>query len=130
MLDVTGDTVVYLMFAYARLTSIMKKGADEKSLHLRDLMGTTITLDHPAERTLACELLQFGDALQRAIRELAPNVICAYLKVLCVKFTDFITKCHVLNSAETKSRLLLCEASRKVMITCFHLLGIDPVERI
>lgn len=130
MLDVKGDTAVYLLFAYARLTSIIKKAADEKSLRISDLIGTTITLDHPAERALAFELLQFGDALQRAIRELTPNVVCDYLKELCVKFTDFVTKCHVLNSAETKSRLLLCEASKKVMITCFHLLGIDPVERI
>jgi len=131
MLDVKGDTAVYLMFAYARLISIVKKGADEKSLHISDLIGTTtITLDHPAERALAFELLQFGDALQRAIRELAPNTVCDYLKELCIKFTDFVTKCHVLNSPETKSRLLLCEAARKVMLTCFHLLGIDPVERI
>lgn len=52
-----------------------------------------------------------------------------YLQI-AVKFTDFVTKCHVLNSPETQSRLLLCEATRRVMAKCFELLGIGTLERI
>ena len=51
------------------------------------------------ERALSFELLQFGDVLQQAIVELMPKFLCDYLKELAVKFTDFVTKCHVLNAA-------------------------------
>eukprot|EP01036_Dinobryon_divergens_P028257 gene28257-37173_t len=109
MLDTKGDTAVYLLFAYARLASILRK------------------------RALSFELLQFGDVLQQAILELMPKFLCDYLKELAVKFTDFVTKCHVLNAADeraTLSRLLLCEATKRTMAQCFHLLGIGTLERI
>ena len=51
------------------------------------------------ERALSFELLQFGDVLQQAILELMPKFLCDYLKELAVKFTNFVTKCHVLNAA-------------------------------
>ena len=85
------------------------------------------------ERALAFELLQLGDVVKSVIQELLPNRLCDYLKELAVKFTDFVTKCHVLN-AETEvvtiSRLLLCEAAKRVMAQCFSLLGIGTLDRI
>lgn len=52
-------------------------------------------------------------------------------KATCL-FSDFYTNCKVLDSDEEtrKSRLLLCEATRKVLEVCFHILGITPLERI
>ena len=49
-----------------------------------------------------------------------------------VKFTDFVTKCHVLNveAPLMQSRLLICYATQRVMETCFQLLGIGTLERI
>jgi arginyl-tRNA synthetase len=82
---------------------------------------------------VAFELLQFGDMIKSVINELLPNRLCDYLSELCVKFTDFVTKCHVLNAPDEKtmkSRLLLCEATRQIMAKCFFLLGITPLERI
>jgi len=46
---------------------------------------------------------------------------------------NYDDKCHVLNNENentTLSRLLLCEATKQVMATCFHLLGINTLERI
>ena len=71
--------------------------------------------------------------IKYVLQELLPNRLCDYLKEICVKFTEFVTNCHVLNAddeAITTSRLLLCEATRQVMFTCFDLLGIQPVDRI
>jgi arginyl-tRNA synthetase len=77
--------------------------------------------------------LQLGDVIKSVISELLPNRLCEYLKELAVKFTDFVTKCHVLNAdseSATVSRLLLCEATKQVMAKCFSLLGIDTLDRI
>ena len=138
MLDTKGDTAVYLMFAYARVVSILRKAKDEKGIDIATFVQDakillTKSMTHPSERALAFELLQFGDMIQYVLNELLPNRLCDYLKEICVKFTDFVTKCHVLNAEEeeiSKSRLLLCEATRLVMLKCFELLGIQPVDRI
>lgn len=106
---------------------------DEKNVDVSTLFessNTLIALDHPAERALAFELMQLGDVIAVVHEDLAPNRLCDYLSELSVKFTDFVTKCQVLNSDEMKSRLLLCEATKRVMAKCFELLGINPLERI
>jgi arginyl-tRNA synthetase len=146
MLDTKGDTAVYLLFAYARLTSILTKAEELKGISINALIEKTFSssdfsnldLQHPAEKSLIFELFQFGDMIRSVLNELLPNRVCDYLKEISVKFTDFITRCHVLNAKEDgpdaemtmASRLLLCEATRRVMETCFNLLGIDTLTRI
>ena len=108
-----------------------EKKIDVASLHAR--ANSILQIEHPAERALAFELLQLGDVLKGVLHELLPNRLCDYLKELAVKFTDFVTKCHVLNAESeniTFSRLLLCDATKQVMAQCFYLLGIDTLERI
>ena len=54
-------------------------------------------MEHPSERALVFELMQMGDVLNSVLTDLLPNRLCDYLKEISVKFTDFVTKCHVLN---------------------------------
>jgi arginyl-tRNA synthetase len=131
MLDTKGDTAVYLLFAYARLVSILRKG-EERGIDVAALANAPISLDDPAERAMAFELLQLGDIIRSVLEDLLPNRLCDDLHSLATKFTDFVTRCHVLNVEEplVHSRLLLCEATRRVMATCFQLLGIETLERI
>jgi arginyl-tRNA synthetase len=138
MLNTKGDTAVYLLFAYARVASILRKAEEEKNIQLAGflpnaevLLQTHLTI--PEERALAFELLQFGDCIVTVLNELLPNRLCDYIKELSVKFTEFVTKCQVLNNENvevTQARLLLCEATRRTMKQCFALLGIEPCERI
>jgi arginyl-tRNA synthetase len=133
MLDTKGDTAVYLLFAYARVASILRKAQSDKGKNLEELYSRAIDLvqfKHPSERALAFEVMQFGDTIRRVLKDLLPNVLCQYLSNLCVVFTDFVTKCNVLNSEEVDSRLLLCETTRRVMFKCFELLGIEALDRI
>ena len=134
MLDTKGDTAVYLLFAYARVASILRKGSEEKGFdpHASSLqeLESMISVNDPAERALAFELLQLGEVLRSTLNDLAPNKLCEYLKDVSVRLTDFVTKCHVLNSNETTSRLILCESTRLVMWKLFDLLGITALDRI
>ena len=135
MLDTKGDTAVYLMFAYARLASILKKAGTENNVDIAALAtraGTLLNLEHESERALAFELMQLGDVIKSVLKELLPNRLCDYLQGISVKFTDFVTKCRILNSAPEamQSRLILCEGTRQVMALCFNLLGLEPLERI
>lgn len=133
MLETKGDTAVYLLFAYARLASILRKAEEEKGLSLADLMSKSsniLQLEHASEKALGLELSKFPDVISGVLTDLLPNRLCNFLYDICVKFTDFVTQCHVLNAQETNSRVILCEATRRVMAKCFDLLGIGTLERI
>ncbi|EOA34029.1 hypothetical protein CARUB_v10021527mg [Capsella rubella] len=127
MLSDKGDTAVYLLYAHARICSIIKKSGKD----IDELKKTgKITLDHAAERALGLHLLQFAETVEEACTTLLPNVLCKYLYYLSEEFTKFYSNCQVNGSEEETSRLLLCEATAIVMRQCFHLLGITPVYKL
>ncbi|KAL6974475.1 arginine--tRNA ligase [Sarracenia purpurea var. burkii] len=127
MLSDKGNTAVYLLYAHARICSIIRKSGKE----IEELKKTgTIVLAHPDERVLGLHLLQFAESVEEACTNLLPNVLCEYLYNLSEYFTRFYSNCQVVGSAEETSRLLLCEATAVVMRKCFHLLGIVPVYKI
>ncbi|KZV33148.1 arginine--tRNA ligase, cytoplasmic-like [Dorcoceras hygrometricum] len=127
MLNDKGNTAVYLLYAHARICSIIRKsGADMEKLKKKG----SLDLAHPDERRLGLHLLQFSEHVEESCLNLLPNVLCEYLYNLSENFTKFYTNCQVVGSSEETSRLLLCEATAIVMRKCFHLLGITPVYKI
>lgn len=127
MLNDKGNTAVYLLYAHARICSIIRKsGKDIEEIK----KSGELVLGHSDERILGLHLIQFADIVEEACTNLLPNVLCEYLYNLSEHFTRFYTSCQVVGSAEETSRLLLCEATAIVMRKCFHLLGITPVYKI
>ncbi|KAL5768720.1 hypothetical protein ACOSQ2_015503 [Xanthoceras sorbifolium] len=127
MLNDKGNTAVYLLYAHARICSIIRKSKKD----IEELKNTdSLVLDHADERALGLHLLQFSEVVEEACSNLLPNVLCEYLYNLSENFTRFYSNCQVVGSAEETSRLLLCEATARVMRKCFHLLGIEPVYKI
>lgn len=64
------------------------------------------------------------------LEDLMPNRLTDYLYSLSETFNGFYTECKVLGSEQEESRLLLVEATARVMRQCFSLLGITPLYRI
>ncbi|KAF6167412.1 hypothetical protein GIB67_032606 [Kingdonia uniflora] len=127
MLSDKGNTAVYLLYAHARICSIIRKSGKD----IEELKKTgIIVLDHADERVLGLHLLQFAEIVEDACTNLLPNTLCEYLYNLSENFTRFYTNCQVVGSAEETSRLLLSEATAVVMRKCFSLLGITPVYKI
>ncbi|RDY12130.1 Arginine--tRNA ligase, chloroplastic/mitochondrial, partial [Mucuna pruriens] len=128
MLNDKGNTAVYLLYAHARICSIMRKS--DKDIEELKRNGN-IVLDHEDERALGLHLIQFPEIFEESLSNLLPNVLCEYLYNLTEIFTKkFYTNCQVVGSPEETSRLLLCEATLTVMRQCFYLLGIEPVYRL
>ncbi|XP_042452820.1 arginine--tRNA ligase, cytoplasmic-like isoform X1 [Zingiber officinale] len=127
MLNDKGNTAVYLLYAHARICSIINKSS--KDIEEFKKIGK-IVLDHVDERALGLHLIQFAEIVEEACSNLLPNVLCEYLYNLSEMFTRFYTSCQVIGSEQQESRLLLCEATAIVMRKCFLLLGITPVYRI
>nr|GEX46057.1 arginine--tRNA ligase, chloroplastic/mitochondrial-like isoform X2 [Tanacetum cinerariifolium] len=108
MLNDKGNTAVYLLYAHARICSIIRKsGRDIEALKKEG----QLILEKDEERKLGLHLLQFAEVVEEACTNLLPNVLCEYLYELSEKFTSFYSVCQVVGSPEETSRLLLCEAT-------------------
>lgn len=128
MLSLQGNTAVYLLYAHARIASIVRKsGRDPHSL-AKD--GANIELQHPSEVALALHIARFPEALSAMLDELAPNRLTEYLYDLSVFFNQFYTECQVVGSEQEASRLMLAEGAAVTMRQCLQLLGITPLYRI
>lgn len=127
MLDPKGNTAVYLIYAYARICSILEKLSEED---INNALGTACVLGNPSEKALALCLCRLPDVLETVTDELALNKLCDLLYEISTKFSEFYTKCRVIGSEEQASRVQLCIATRQTMKKIFNLLGIEPIEKI
>lgn len=133
MLDTKGNTAVYLLYARARLESILEKAKAQHGVDVETLVkdeSVKIILDHASERNLALQLNMFADTMELTLEDMFPYHICDYVYALANASSDFVTQCKVLGSDEMKSRLLLCYMTAKAMGDCFDLLGIRHIKRI
>ncbi|KAI8475928.1 MAG: tRNA synthetases class I (R)-domain-containing protein [Monoraphidium minutum] len=128
MLDLKGNTAVYLQYAHARIASIVRKSGGDPAALLAG--GSKVVLDHPKEVALGMALCQFPEAISGMLDEIMPNRITDYLYSLSEAFNQFYTECKVVGSEQEASRMLLSEATARVMRQCFSLLGITPLYKI
>lgn len=127
MLRFEGNTAAFLMYAYVRTAGIKRK----VKIDPNDILSTTeITLEHPSEIALALQLAQFGEALELVSRDLLPNRLTDYLYTLAEKFNAFFRDCRVEGSPQQNSRLLLCEATARIIHEGLDILGVKSVEKM
>lgn len=133
MLDTKGNTAIYLLYAHARLESIISKGKADFGVDVDALIAdgkSKIALSHKSERNLGLHLEFFADTIEETLNDLYPYHICDFVYALSIAASEFVTQCKVLGSPEMESRLLLCRATAITMRQCFDLLGIRHVMRI
>ncbi|MEQ9626317.1 arginine--tRNA ligase [Coleofasciculus chthonoplastes] len=129
MLSLKGNTAPYLLYAYARIQSIGRKGGiDFEQLRT----STQVSLKEDQEATLAKHLLQVNEVIKEVEQELLPNRLCQYLYELSEKFSQFYDQCPVLKAEESVrlSRLILCDLTAQTLKLGLSLLGISVLERM
>lgn len=127
MLKFEGNTAAFLLYAYVRIQGIKRKG--QKNID-EILKSSEINLSHPSEIALALHVRQFGETLDSMARDLLPNRLTDYLFGLAEKFNAFYRDCRVEGVPEENSRLLLCEATARVMGKGLNILGLRTVSRM
>jgi arginyl-tRNA synthetase len=129
MLAFDGNTAPYLMYAHARIKSILRKGQVSD-----DPAGFTgaIRIEAPEERALALQLLGFSAVVDKAGETLQPHRLCGHLHELATAFTGFYEKCPVLKAEEParQSRLALSALTARVLALGLGLLGIGTPEQM
>jgi arginyl-tRNA synthetase len=128
MLALNGNTAPYLLYAYARIRSIFRKGAESNE----NLKSASLKLTKPQEIALARHLLNFDFVLNGAADEYRPNFICNYLYELAHYFTGFYENCPVLKADPDvrTSRLFLCDLTARTLKQGLEVLGIETLEQM
>jgi arginyl-tRNA synthetase len=129
MLALQGNTAPYLLYAYARIRSIFRKGSEAGT---EAKSGTSIRLAAPHEIALAKHLLRFGLVLEAVAEDYRPNFLCNYLYELAGLFAGFYENCPVLKAEpiERDSRLALIDLTGRVLKQGLELLGIETLEQM
>jgi arginyl-tRNA synthetase len=131
MVSLTGDTGVYLQYAYARIQSILRK-ASKTADNATPTAHPGLPLE-PAERTLGLLLDEFGDTLATITATFEPHRLCSYLFTLASAFTTFYEHCPVLKAPSSDivaNRLLICQVTAETLRTGMDLLGIATPDRL
>lgn len=127
MLRFEGNTAAFLMYAYVRVAGIKRKvNIDPLTL----FKTNCIKLEHPSEIELGLHLLRFQEALDLVADDLLPNRLTDYLYTLAEKFNAFFRDCRVEGSSQQNERLLLCEATARIIKQGLTILGVQTVERM
>lgn len=117
-----GNTGPYILYSYARASSIMKKAPKEKKFEVYDLEETEVAL--------VKKLSQFPEIVLNAYKSLNPSVIANYSYQLAQIFNEFYHACRVIGSEQETFRLALVQSFRQVLKNSLELLGIETIEEM
>ncbi len=126
MLSFDGNTAPYLLYAYTRIKSILRKQGDTKG------SSGSIIITESEERALFIKLLQLPEVLQVVAIDYFPSHLCTYLYELSGLFMRFYEACPILkaNPQTRASRLALAEIAASTLQEGLSLLGLDTLEQM
>jgi arginyl-tRNA synthetase len=124
----SGNTGPYLLYAYARISSILRE-----STYSSDGVEDYSCLTHVTEANLLLHIREYHAALEKAAVECAPHILTSFLYELCKLFNAFYRDCAVLKAehdALKHSRVALVDAVGRVLKHGLGLLGIPTLSRM
>lgn len=126
MLSFEGNTAPYLLYAYARIKSILSK--QETALEQYSITS----IDAREERDLLLKNLQLPEVIEMVATDCYPNLLCNYLYELAGKFMRFYEACPILKAEleSRNSRLSLAALTAETLQQGLDLLGIETLEKM
>ncbi len=138
--DFEGETGPYLQYAHTRCLSILRKAAEagtplpsRTASTAEAVVGKAVPLLRKDEEVRLVKTLgRFPIHLERTLEHRKASQLANYLIDLVKAYGEFYRECHVLGQARelTEARLLLVEATRRILAQGLHLLGIPLPERM
>lgn len=129
-----GETGPYLQYAHTRCLSMLRKAQETGELKGTPHYDASLIaqLQKPEEIALVKFLGQLPQQLDRTLSMAKASQLAIYLIDVTKLFNAFYRECHVLGQARelTQARLMLVEATRRVLGLGLKLLGVPAPERM
>ncbi|ASI14022.1 arginyl-tRNA synthetase [Candidatus Mancarchaeum acidiphilum] len=128
-LNFEGNSGPYCEYTHARAVRILENFKGK--LNPREADFSKLSTDYESEIIKLLSISQ--DILERASREMKPNLIVDYLSKLSTSFSKFYEACPVIKNDDQElryARLLLVSAFEKVSSKSMRILGINPIDRM
>lgn len=117
----------YVMYAYTRASSVLKKAKTEGLVEADEISGLNID-----ERLMVRKMMQLPELVAELVVSYDVHKLTFYARELAQMFHDYYEKYHVLSmeEAEARQKLLFIRKFRTGLHDAFSLLGIEPLERM
>lgn len=126
IITLEGNSAPYLLYSYARSRSILEKVGEIP------LSGMP-TFSKDSEKKMVLQLLKFPDALDRALHERKPHIVCTALYEMCQEFNRFYGTTSVAGAdtdAQKRTRAGVVHAFMYALKSGLTVLGIPTLERM
>jgi len=140
MLSLKGNTALYLLYAFVRIGSILRK-AKSHGISLDGLIGSDDSPfpDHPNFYLLLAHFCTWEATWESTVTRLEPHHLCTFVYKLATIFHKFVTTSRVLSFHPEDPELLISYSSKalylavrthSLMAFIFHLLGLPTMDRL
>ena len=129
MLSFEGNTAPYLMYAYARIRTLLAKQTVDTDGIIRFPESVALA---PEEKALLLKSLQLAETIDAVAQDCFPNTLSNYLYELSASFMRFYEACPIqgTDAATRANRLSLCVLASEALKQGLDLLGIETLERM
>lgn len=117
-----GNTGPYILYSYARASSIIRKSQNPSKFEINELSQK--------ELELVKKIIEFKDIVKSSFESMNPAVIANFSYELAKNFNEFYHECPVIGSEKESFRLALVEAFRVVLKNSLNLLGIEILQKM
>lgn len=126
MLSFDGNTAPYLLYAFARINSVISKQDSGVANFTLSQVGAA------EERALLVKALQFAESVEAVAADGFPNHLCQYLYELSGTFMRFYEGCPILKAETTvrNNRLALVALTAITLQEGLELLGIETLDQM
>ncbi len=129
VLDMQGETGAYILYAWARVQSII-----DNAWAIENLDETTVAslLTQPEEFVLIKKIAEYNIVVHQAKTDLTPNIICRYLLDMAKSLNSYYASVHIMKSEEQtkKARIMLLKKVREVIQKWMDIVGMKFLERM
>ena len=123
--SLNGNSGPYLLYSAVRAKKILAAETDSSKAQSAEPWALSM-----AEVKVCKKIVEYGEVLGEATREMAPHLLCSYLFELAKEFSRFYESCRVRGSEREKERLKIVLAFQRVMEHGLGILGINVPEEM